>query len=63
MTAESLFNSQFPARTFQPNNSQESGGHVHRSHRAVTLVTGLALDLCPGPRSGDIIVALQDHHE
>ena len=63
MIPEWLFNSRFPARAFQPNNSEKSGGHVHRSHRAVTPVTVPALPLCRGPRSVNIFAALQDHHE
>jgi hypothetical protein len=63
MIPEWLFNSRFPARAFQPNNSEGSDGHVHRSHRAVTAVTVPALAPRGGPRSANMIAALQDYHE
>jgi hypothetical protein len=63
MILEWLFNSRFPARAFQTNNSEKSGGHVHRSHGAVTPVTSLALAPRREPRSAGIIAAFQDYHE
>ncbi len=59
MTSECLFSPHFPARAFQPNNSQKSGGHVHGSHRAVTAVTLPAPARCHAPRPTDKVAALQ----